>query len=199
VYQFQPSSTRCSYCGRAFEATSIGGVCFHCDEIVHGGLHFKAVGKVQEMTDKDTELVSDFLEAGFLGDLAGMLRLINTIRAEARAEALKLRLLPDQETDLRKNFDDLCNELVNAKAANAALSTKFHDNQAENKRLREALTPSEGTKAAYSGEFSFIIPDCDEDGNDVCRNITVPWTTIKEIMAAVLARAALDGSLSGSV
>ena len=60
--------------------------------------------------------------------------------------------------------------------------------------LREALTPSEGTKAAYIGEFSISFPDIDEEGQEVRRKINVPWTTVKEIMAAILARAALGQS-----
>ncbi len=51
--------------------------------------------------------------------------------------------------------------------------------------LTNATTPSTETKAAYIGEFSFVIPDVDEDGNEHSRKIHVPWTTIKEIMAAI--------------
>lgn len=59
--------------------------------------------------------------------------------------------------------------------------------------LREALTPSAETKAAYSGEFSFVAGiGFDEDGHDISARFTVPWDTIKEIMAAVRARAALS-------
>jgi hypothetical protein len=64
--------------------------------------------------------------------------------------------------------------------------------EAENERLREALTPSGDTKTAYMGEFSFNIEDYDEDGMEWARVVTVPWTTIKEIMAAIRARAALN-------
>ena len=58
---------------------------------------------------------------------------------------------------------------------------------------REALTPSAETKAAYTGEFTFpfeIVGE-DEDGfpEPHAISIPVPWTTIKEIMAAILARA----------
>lgn len=49
--------------------------------------------------------------------------------------------------------------------------------------LREALTPSLETKAAYVSRFEQQDPD-DE---------TVPWSTIKEIMAAILARAEMSG------
>lgn len=66
---------------------------------------------------------------------------------------------------------------------------------AENRALTEALTPSADTKAAYIGEFSFNVevwdPDGGEDGEGeaVLESKTVPWTTVKEIMAAISARA----------
>lgn len=63
---------------------------------------------------------------------------------------------------------------------------------AENERLREALTPSGDTKAEYAGEFSFRHEQWNVEGDDTeTVNITVPWTTIKEIMAAIRARSAL--------
>lgn len=62
----------------------------------------------------------------------------------------------------------------------------------EVERLRAALTPSAETKAAYWGEFHFTEHYLDEDGNDADRKITVPWDTVKQIMAAILARAALQ-------
>lgn len=64
--------------------------------------------------------------------------------------------------------------------------------KAEIERLREALTPSGATKAAYGGEFTFPICIGDDDGEDIHDIVTVPWTTIKEIMAAIRARAALE-------
>jgi hypothetical protein len=60
----------------------------------------------------------------------------------------------------------------------------------------EALTPSAETKAAYMGEFSFVIPQAQEDEHgeavEVDQRVYVPWTTIKEIMAAIRARALTD-------
>ena len=53
--------------------------------------------------------------------------------------------------------------------------------KAENTRLREALTPSPKTKYAYMGEF----PVCGDDGIKGF----VPWVTMKQIMAAILALA----------
>ena len=60
---------------------------------------------------------------------------------------------------------------------------------AENAKLRAALTPSGETKAAYIGEFSFSIYVGEDDGEEIFQRITVPWTTVKEIMAAILTRA----------
>jgi hypothetical protein len=61
--------------------------------------------------------------------------------------------------------------------------------------LREALTPSGETKAAYIGEFKFRVHAYDEDGNEKWWDEDVPWTTIKEIMAAISKRAAIDSPL----
>jgi hypothetical protein len=55
--------------------------------------------------------------------------------------------------------------------------------------LREALTPSAATKAAYLGEFKITLHRTDEAGDEYTEDVMVPWTTIKEIMAAILARA----------
>ncbi len=59
----------------------------------------------------------------------------------------------------------------------------------------DAQTPSIATKQAYSGEFDFLIREVDEDGNDVGRRVTVPWTTIKEIMAAIRKQARLAADI----
>jgi hypothetical protein len=88
-----------------------------------------------------------------------------------------------------------------ARASHSALVAIIEDKEkdievaeAEAKALREALTPSEITKAAYIGEFEFPVKAYDEDGEELTFPATVPWTTIKEIMAAILARAALAPS-----
>lgn len=57
-------------------------------------------------------------------------------------------------------------------------------------KMREALTPSGSTKAAYIGEFKFDTEQYDDsDDGYHMREVTVPWTTVKEIMAAILKRA----------
>lgn len=57
--------------------------------------------------------------------------------------------------------------------------------------MEEALAPSGETKAAYMGEFKFDEREFNfEDDTEITRSRIVPWTTIKEIMAAILRRAA---------
>jgi hypothetical protein len=60
--------------------------------------------------------------------------------------------------------------------------------------LEGALTPTAATKAAYMGEFTIVVermsddmePDDEAAGApDPYEHIQVPWTTIKEIMAAI--------------
>lgn len=74
--------------------------------------------------------------------------------------------------------------------ADAAIAGQ-HAAEADNARLREALTPSTATKIAYIGEFSFTVPDRDEDGDEIYRKVMIPWTSVKEIMRAISERAAL--------
>ena len=73
--------------------------------------------------------------------------------------------------------------------------------QQEVERLSEAVTPSGETKAAYHGEFKFQVTQWrendDEEWEEFLADITVPWTTVKEIMVAIQARSALTGSAQG--
>ena len=55
----------------------------------------------------------------------------------------------------------------------------------EIRRQREALTPSAETKAAYMGEFAVEVSETDDSGEEFDRKIYVPWTVIKQIMAAI--------------
>jgi hypothetical protein len=74
-----------------------------------------------------------------------------------------------------------------------AIATAARADAAERERatLLEALTPSGATKAAYLGEFTFnVVDSIDEDGNERRQDVAVPWTTIKDIMAAIQKRAA---------
>lgn len=86
-----------------------------------------------------------------------------------------------------------CEGITDATDENAAYIVECVNSHAslveEVERLREALTPSGETKAAYMGEFLIGLPDVDENGIEYTRKINVPWTTIKEIMAAIRERA----------
>lgn len=65
-------------------------------------------------------------------------------------------------------------------------------------RLREALTPSANTKGAYSGEFGKIRTVFDDSGEDWDELEYVPWTVIKDIMAAIRKRAETKRIIEGS-
>jgi hypothetical protein len=116
--------------------------------------------------------------------------------AEARADALAQeveRLKAEIET-YRTAFDG-----IGPSSRLTALETEVG-------RLREALTPSADTKAAYSGEFYERIevqnPNFDEDSEDdepetIVHPFLISWTTTKKIMAAIRARAALTNEEAG--
>lgn len=59
----------------------------------------------------------------------------------------------------------------------------------------DALTPNAKTKAAYIGEFSFYHTITDSNGEEITQKITVPWTTIKEIMLAIHKQALYNHAL----
>lgn len=71
-----------------------------------------------------------------------------------------------------------------------SLRTQLAERDAQLAALREALTPSENTKGEYHGEFSWQVEVTGQDGEPVITRIYVPWTIVKEIMAAITARAA---------
>ena len=72
----------------------------------------------------------------------------------------------------------------------ATLTTALTEAEAKLAMAREALSPSGSTKAAYMGEF-YWIEDFEYEGECAGRKVYVPWTTIKEIMAAIRLRACL--------
>lgn len=76
---------------------------------------------------------------------------------------------------------------------NDMATAKLSASEREAERLRAALTPSGETKAAYSHEFAIRQTWQDENGADCASTTYVPWTTIKDIMAAISKRAALRG------
>lgn len=71
-----------------------------------------------------------------------------------------------------------------ANASEAREATAVEDTQ----RVREALTPSADTKAAYWGEF-YVGVTLRAGREEDYRRVQIPWDSIKEIMAAIRVRA----------
>lgn len=99
-------------------------------------------------------------------------------------------------TNIKEAYDPACHDsyAIPFDVAPEFTNECFHDLSLAHlrgkvERLQEALTPTADTKSAYIGEFSFDIDDRDEDGEECSRNVIVPWTTVKEIMAAIRSRA----------
>ena len=119
---------------------------------------------------------------------------------DSEGDPLRLIVQADECDEAATRIADLETQLKTVldreAASHARHDAKVDALEAENARLREALEPSGDTKAAYMGEFSFQItevysdPDTDEH-IERQRKIYVPWTTIKEIMSAIAARAIL--------
>lgn len=98
----------------------------------------------------------------------------------------------DTRYDLKQRLDRTHEYLTTELAA---LSTPVTEAAQERDQLRhvlEALTPHSETKAAYMGEFSWTDWRDDENGVSSAHEMTVPWTTIKEIMAAIRERAGVE-------
>lgn len=86
--------------------------------------------------------------------------------------------------------------IVAAVNALPALLDRVEALEAENGRLREALTPSADTKAAYIGEIKYSYVEWDEFGDERTVTRTLEWSTTKEVMAMISARAALSDPAS---
>lgn len=113
----------------------------------------------------------------------------------ARNEKAKLKGQRDAALARIKQMQDSNSRMAEGWSA---LTARAETVEASLAAAREALTPSGGTKAAYMGEFyfNFTIMEMDEDDEpyECQRAVTVPWDTIKEIMAAIAARAALGSN-----
>lgn len=139
------------------------------------------------------------MQAGILDAVARHAEAAGDRSVDFRKPATLIRRLAAENAALKA---ELMNANIERMASEAALemaieriSTLEAENaaQAERiKRLEEAVTPSGDTKAAYMGEFSFPLTMRDDDGDEFDAKIPVPWTTIKEIMAAIRARAAME-------
>lgn len=79
-------------------------------------------------------------------------------------------------------------EASDLRAEIARLRQELEEATKQRDALLEALTPSGDTKSAYIGDFSWVEV-CDDA--DYQKTFIVPWTTIKDIMEAIRARAFL--------
>jgi hypothetical protein len=90
-------------------------------------------------------------------------------------------------------LDDVSNLTMRAEAAEAEVKRV----SAERDALIEALTPSAGTKGAYIGEFGMPVVYRNDDGEEATAQVSIPWTTIKEIMEFIRTRALSGGTSNG--
>lgn len=123
------------------------------------------------------------LPALIVADLRAAERALSSSEAESEErneEILNLRAACMDETAGVLQRDEEIRDLRGKLAAAEARA----------EAMREAVTPSGSTKAAYLGEFKEDVEERDEEGDFHNRSITVSWTTIKDIMAAITKRAA---------
>jgi hypothetical protein len=135
--------------------------------------------------DDDDELNDNYkADAAFIAAFnpATALSLISALRA-SEAERERLRRIADGRMAVASAA------VKHAKAYRARATTA----EARCRALNEALTPSADTKAAYIGEVKFTVSTgFDEDGSEIWQDITVPWTTTKDIMAMIVGYAAMS-------
>lgn len=92
-----------------------------------------------------------------------------------------------------KKIDRILLDRREADAAITLLRAELANARARCIALHDALTPSAETKAAYIGEVKFTVSTgFGDDGCEVWQDITVPWTTTKDIMAMILGHAAMS-------
>lgn len=139
---------------------------------------------------------------GATGDDAGLVeRLRNDDDLSARLEAAaritalsaeveQWKIQHDAHADAAWYFDDAGvaqSWQARALAAESTLAAVTKERDA----LREALTPSAATKAAYIGEIKDSFVQYDEFGDEQYCTRPVSWDATKATMAMILARAAL--------
>lgn len=117
------------------------------------------------------------------------------LRRECMCEmgaAEKIEQCADTIGALKAENDRLHACLSERDKMNLEFQKRVDDLSALNDRLRDALTPGTGTKAAYIGEFKTPLTLTRTDGSEYTVHVDVTWTTIKEIMSAIRSRAALN-------
>ena len=79
--------------------------------------------------------------------------------------------------------------------ANAALSSKLREAEAENARLRAALTPNAETKAVYVNKVKIAVDmTYHEDSCTIRQDVHIPWTAIKGVLALIRKQAGQEAA-----
>jgi len=94
--------------------------------------------------------------------------------------------------DAAKRLPAAIHALTTQQAEIASLKSALAEQERVCGEMRAALEPSAENKAAYMGRFNFPF-SINVAGKDVTFTPNVPWVTIKSIMAAIRARAVLNG------
>lgn len=121
--------------------------------------------------------------------LAAILNALPALLDERAASEQHRNDLADKIQDQLTDIGALKARIAKQDDERAADKALLSETTRERDALREALTPSGDTKAAYIGEFHMGIT-LRHRGQEDYRRVLIEWTTIKEIMAAISARAA---------
>ena len=129
-------------------------------------------------------------DTGELLDTSGILRRLRPSLVVDMAASKAVIRLRDH------GLVQLASELSEAIRGNNALkmdaAVEIEKLTARVKALEAALTPSAATKAAYIAEFTFNTEQWDDEAGEdgegavVIVPVTVPWTTVKEVMRAIM-------------
>lgn len=132
------------------------------------------------VTDEMVTVAADIISSSKLGE-----PFEDTARLALNA-ALATQPHAQRIAKLEAEVERLLGKLNNATGEVFEVCTERDQALAREEHLREALTPSPNTKATYMGEFRMGVRLRDPNsGEEDQRSVDVPWTTIKEIMAAI--------------
>lgn len=159
-------------------------ICHARGDRCHGCSHYRGESdicdwaKVSPRDDRDSEI--ERLRAELEAEKARNDQIINSDDTGARTIIANYYALGD-EFGWRRDSSDGPFDFILARK---------RELEAKNARLREALTPSAETKAAYISEFAVeFLTHHPVSGCTQLQKKYIPWTTIKEIMAAILKHA----------
>jgi hypothetical protein len=161
-----------------------------------------------KVTQEDRDAAADRLISPLISDWADhpAHQTATAIRAGKMDGHAWVQAFAAHRTATRANEDEEKDELILAlKARDMGWSLQIEEEreratkaEAEVVRLREALTPSGDTKAAYIGEIKERIMQVDEFGDERWINHTISWDATKATMKMITDRAALRASDGGA-